>query len=183
MAHLEQHAYGGIGMECIVEAEPLGTGGALHNVRDRLTSDPVLVMNGDTMVDVSLASFLAAHEASDCEVSMVCLAVDDLAAFGALALDARGRVTSFSEKEPVAEGSGLANGGAYLFTQAALSRLAGVAGPSLEQDFLQTRPSGYIHGYCARGARFFDIGTPDKLAQAAGAMPDSWLKALQEAEE
>ena len=92
MAHLEQHAYGGIGIECIVEAEPLGTGGALRNVRDRLTSDPVLVMNGDTMVDVSLASFLAAHEASDCEVSMVCLAVDDLAAFGALALDARGRV-------------------------------------------------------------------------------------------
>jgi mannose-1-phosphate guanylyltransferase len=181
MAHLEQRSYGGIAIECIVEPEPLGTGGALRNARDRLTSDPVLVMNGDTMADVSLASFLAAHEASGCEVSMLCLAVDDLAAFGALSLDARGRVASFSEKQPAAEGSGLANGGAYLFSQTALSRLAEAAGPSLERDFLQTRPAGTILGYRPHDARFFDIGTPENLARAASALPASWQRALREA--
>ena len=73
-------------------------------------------------------------------------------------------------------------GGAYLFSQAALSRLAAVAGPSLERDFLQTQPAGTIQGYCARDARFFDIGTPESLARAASALPDSWLRALREAE-
>jgi mannose-1-phosphate guanylyltransferase len=180
--HLARRSYGMMRIDWVVEPRPLGTGGAVRNARECLTSDPVLVMNGDTVVDVNLASFLEAHDASGCDASLLCLAVDDVAGFGALQLDDRDRVVSFIEKDLATTGPGMVNAGVYLFSQSALSRLGEVSGPSLERDFLQTRPAGTLQGYVAPDAHFLDIGTPETLARAADALPDAWLRALREAE-
>ncbi len=181
--HLARRVYGSLRIETIVESRPLGTGGAIRNACPRLRGDPVLVMNGDTMVDAPLQPFLAAHRASGREISLLAMPVDDVSPFGSIVLDDDGMIVRFVEKNPSASGAGLVSGGVYFFSQTALRLLAEVAGPSLERDFLQTRPPGYIHGYLANGAQFFDLGTRENLARATSALPESWRAALPEAEE
>ncbi|NQU55783.1 MAG: nucleotidyl transferase, partial [Rhodospirillales bacterium] len=53
----------------------------------------------------------------------------------------------------------------------ALDQLQAIDGGSLEQDFLQTRPPGTIHGFIASSTNFIDIGTPESLSQASTVMP------------
>ena len=44
-----------------IEAEPLGTGGAIHLACKKLTTENVLVLNGDTMFRINTNKLLAFH--------------------------------------------------------------------------------------------------------------------------
>ncbi|CAA7627640.1 Nucleoside-diphosphate-sugar pyrophosphorylase [Candidatus Terasakiella magnetica] len=149
-----------------IEAQPLGTGGALRQAMPLLTSDPVMVMNGDSWISADLGAFAADFHASGAEIAMLCVAVDDARRFGRVEMDAGGRVSAFAEKDAAHTGPGLINAGIYLFSQAALADLAATAAVSLEREFLATRPAGAIRAFVPDGARFIDIGTPESLAQA-----------------
>jgi mannose-1-phosphate guanylyltransferase len=151
-------------VETVVEPQPLGTAGALRLVAPRLSSDPVLVMNGDTWLKADFGAFLAAHQAAGAAVSLLCVHVDDVSRYGRVEFDGQGRLTRFAEKGD--SGPGWINGGAVLVSRAALAELDALAGPSLERDFLARLPAGQIHCHLAEGAGFIDIGTPESLAQA-----------------
>lgn len=155
----------------VIEPAPLGTGGALRHALPNLTSDPVMVMNGDTWLETDFAAFLAEHRRAARPVSLLCVQVDDISRYGAVELAESGTVTRFAEKAPGRNGPGLINGGALLLSRQALDRLAAGSGPSLETDFLGQLPPGWIHGWRAEGAAFIDIGTPDSLAEAGGVLP------------
>lgn len=166
VAHLERHG-APLPVETVVEAEPLGTAGAIRLLAGRLRSDPVLVMNGDTWLDADLGAFLAAHRGSGADAALLCVAVENVARYGRVELASDGTVARFVEKDPDRSGGGLINGGIYLFGAAALRRLAATTGPSLERDFLALMPAGRLLGFVADGAAFVDIGTPESLAGAA----------------
>lgn len=170
IAHLDAHPAEGIEVAFVIEPEPLGTAGAIRFARSQLTSDPVLVLNGDTFFDADVPGALARHRAEDRRISMLCAEVPSIARFGGVERDERGRVVRFVEKDPAADRPGLVNAGMYLFSQAMLDEIARAAGPSLERDVLQVQPPGTIHAEVARG-RFIDIGTPESLAAAAHVLP------------
>ncbi|HYH19692.1 MAG TPA: nucleotidyltransferase family protein [Azospirillum sp.] len=149
---------------CAIEPRPMGTAGALRFVRDELTSDPVLVMNGDTFVDADLRAFVASHKLSGAEASVLCVKVEDAARYGRVDVGADGRIQRFVEKTP---GSGTINAGVYLLSAAFLDRLAASNATSLERDVLERLPAGTLHAHVVYG-RFIDIGTPESLAMAAG---------------
>ncbi|MFA7431447.1 MAG: nucleotidyltransferase family protein [Rhodospirillaceae bacterium] len=155
----------------IAEPEPLGTGGAVRFVASAVETDPVLVINGDTWVEVDFQAFLAAHRASGAMLSTLCVRVDDTARFGRIDVNAAGRITRFAEKDPDRSGPGLINGGAYLLSRAALDTLAVMTGPSLESDFLACLPPGTIHAFIPETVSFIDIGTPETLAGAGAVIP------------
>ncbi|NQU59356.1 MAG: NTP transferase domain-containing protein [Rhodospirillales bacterium] len=155
---------------CAVEPEPLGTGGAIKFARDHLSSDDVLIINGDTWLETDLCQFYASHKKQGCATSILCLRVDDVSRYGSVQIDDE-KITMFLEKDPSETGPGLISAGAYLFSQQALDQLQAIDGGSLEQDFLQTRPPGTIHGFIASAANFIDIGTPESLSQASAVMP------------
>ncbi len=157
------HIAGRENVATVVEPEPLGTGGAVKLARDRLTSDPVLVMNGDTWLGTDLCLFLDSHRKSGAMVSVLCVPVDDVCRYGSVELN-HGRITAFREKDPANSGPGLISAGAYFISQAALGS---VAGPSLERDFLQRLPPESIHGYVPDAINFIDIGTPESLIAAS----------------
>jgi NDP-sugar pyrophosphorylase family protein len=46
---------------CVVEPAPLGTAAAIQLALPYLQSDPVLVLNGDTLIDVDLGDALAVY--------------------------------------------------------------------------------------------------------------------------
>lgn len=147
---------------CEIEPRPLGTAGAIRFVRDELTTDPVMVMNGDTFLDADLRAFVASHRLSGAEASVLCVEVDDASRYGRVDIGADGRVIRFAEKAP---GRGTVNAGVYLFSAAFLDRLAASDAVSLERDVLETLPPGTLHAVVVHG-RFIDIGTPDSLARA-----------------
>ncbi len=154
-------------VEAVIEPAPLGTGGAVRFVRDRLRGGTVLVLNGDTWLDADFGAFLADHRRAGRGISLLCVTVPDVSRYGRVEAAADGSVARFVEKDPAQQGAGLINGGAYLFDAPALADLARQSGPSLERDFLATLPPGRIHAHVAEGAAFIDIGTPESLAAAA----------------
>ena len=165
LAFLKTRSFAPLEVNTVIEAEPLGTGGAVANVLSRLTSDPVLVINGDTIVETDLKTFLAAHCASQAAASILCARVEDAGRYGRVEIDSQRRLVRFEEKNPAAGKSAWINTGFYLFGRTALQNIAKLTKGSLERDILEKMPAGTIHAFLT-GGRFLDIGTPETLALA-----------------
>ena len=170
LAYLESRSFTSLRVETIVEPEPLGTGGAVAFARAHLNSDPVMVVNGDTIVDADLNAFLASHQASGAEASILCAEVKNAGRYGRVEIDAASRVRRFEEKDPGSTGTHWINAGFYLFRRTVLDRIASLRKGSLEHDILEKMPPGSLHAFRTRG-RFLDIGTPETLAVAPEVLP------------
>jgi NDP-sugar pyrophosphorylase family protein len=154
----------GLLIDMVREGEPLGTAGAIRNVRPSLQSETVMIMNGDSFVDAPLAEFLAGYEGSGAEASLLCTHVTDSGRYGSVNVDDNGAITAFREKNDASE-PGYINAGIYLFGQVMLDRIVAVDGPSLERDVFQIAPAGTLHGFKGKYT-FLDIGTPEDYARA-----------------
>jgi mannose-1-phosphate guanylyltransferase len=165
LAFLETRSFAPLEVHTVIETEPLGTGGAVANALPSLSSDPVLVINGDTMVDADLTAFLDAHFASQAVASILCVRVEDAGRYGRLEIDPHQRVIRFEEKNLAASDPAWINAGFYLFGRTTLKKVADLTKGSLERDILEKMPAGTIHAYLTDG-RFLDIGTPETLALA-----------------
>lgn len=155
----------GMDLRTVIEPSPLGTGGALRFAMAEFTTNPVLVMNGDSWTDSDLGEFVDQHNRQDCYLSLLCVQVADASRYGAVEVDGNGLIARFREKE---SGStpGLINAGMYLLSRQALDDLAASQAISFERDFLQRQPPGRIRAHIAPTSRFVDIGTPESLGQA-----------------
>jgi mannose-1-phosphate guanylyltransferase len=165
LAFLGKRSFEPLEVLTVIEAEPLGTGGAVANALPSLGSDPVLVINGDTIVGTDLNAFLSAHHDSRATASILCARVADAGRYGRVEIDSRQRVVRFEEKNPAASQQAWINAGFYLFGQKALQKFANLTKGSLERDVLEKMPAGTIHAFLTTGS-FLDIGTPETLALA-----------------
>jgi mannose-1-phosphate guanylyltransferase len=156
--------YGGLDISTVREPAPLGTGGALRFCRQAICSDPFLVMNGDTFVEVELAGFVKACGASGAAAGLVAVRVENAARYGRLELTPQDRIAAFVEKDATYAAAAWINAGVYWLKAAELERLPERAS-SLERDLLQALPSGSVFAWRSTGP-FIDIGTPESLAQA-----------------
>lgn len=166
LAFLETRSFAPLKVDTVIEREPLGTGGAVANAASRLSNFPVLVMNGDTIVETDLKLFLAAHCAAQTDTSILCVRVENAGRYGRLEIDSRQRLIRFEEKNPAAVEPAWINAGFYLFERTELQHIAKLTKGSLERDILEKMPPGAIHAFPASG-RFLDIGTPETLALAS----------------
>ena len=150
----------GVEMEYVVETEPLGTGGGIRNVADRLRGDTVLIFNGDVLSGVDLRALLATHADTDADVTLHLTKVEDPRAFGCVPSDPDGRVTAFLEKDPNPVTDQI-NAGTYVFRRALVDAIPTGRPVSVERE---TFP-----GLLAAGARVFghvdatywrDLGRP-----------------------
>jgi len=159
-------AYGQMQLGYCVEETPLGTGGAIRAAARVIACEQLLVLNGDTFFDVDYRQLVAqAPTGSDL---MACRRVENVGRYGAVQLDASGRVMALAEKG--AQGPGLINGGIYV-----LHREAIAAWPepvfSIETVYFPERLAGErLYGTACEGA-FIDIGVPDDLKRAAEVLP------------
>jgi NDP-sugar pyrophosphorylase family protein len=165
VAFLERRPFPSLEIETVVEPEPLGTAGAVAFAAPHFRSSPILVMNGDTIVDADLNEFLRAHCGSSAPASILCVEVDNAGRYGRVEIGPDNRLVRFAEKDPAAAGGAWINAGMYLFERPFLERFAGIGKGSLERDVLERAPSGHIFAFQTKG-RFLDIGTPETLALA-----------------
>jgi mannose-1-phosphate guanylyltransferase len=106
----------GVEIDYVVESEPLGTGGGIRNVADRLRGERALIFNGDVLSGVDLRALLARHDESHADVTLYLTKVDDPRAFGCVPTDADGWVTAFLEKDPNPVTDQI-NAGTYVFNR------------------------------------------------------------------
>ena len=163
--YLDGRGPDGIQIVPVIEPDPLGTAGALRFMKDRLRSDPVLVINGDSFVDVDLCDFVVSHAASNAEVSLICTELENTSHSGRVSVSEQGRIIDFIEKDIKHEGPGFINAGVYLFSAAMLSRIEKTTGSSLEHDVFEMMAPETLHAMTGQ-FRFIDIGTPESLATA-----------------
>jgi NDP-sugar pyrophosphorylase family protein len=87
----------GVALETVIEAEPLGTAGALRTIAG--LSDDFYVVNGDTLTDLDFAALAAAHRAADAWASLFTPWVDEKIDYGVVSLDEdTGALTGYLEK-------------------------------------------------------------------------------------
>jgi NDP-sugar pyrophosphorylase family protein len=144
---------------CSIEAQPLGTAGALARCRPHLRRSAVLVCNGDSYCEVNVEKLLREHRGSGCVATMVVVPADGRTDVGNVTLGAWKRVSGFSEKQA---GGAYLNAGVYVFDSALLTDLPVHVPASLERDWFPGLVSRGLHGVIAPGP-VYDIGTPERL--------------------
>lgn len=89
-----------VSLEYSVEAEPMGTGGALGRLRSRLHST-FLCLNGDILTDLDIGGLIEAHDRAGALLTLAVTRVRDAGGFGAVSVEPREgglRVAGFEEK-------------------------------------------------------------------------------------
>jgi mannose-1-phosphate guanylyltransferase len=158
----------GISIKYAVEKEPLGTGGAIRNAAQLLTSnESIVILNGDVLSSHNLAEQIRQHEEHDADVTLHLTKVEDARAFGCVPTDEQGRVTAFLEKmeNPV---TNQINAGCYVFNPRVLSSIPLDTVVSVERaTFPQlVADNAAVYGY-VENAYWLDIGTPRALLKAS----------------
>ena len=147
---------------CVVEREPLGTGGGVRFALSQAREDEVFVLNGDTFFGVDFAAMLAAHRACGAAATLALKPMRDFDRYGEVICNEDGRIVSFKEKQPCA--AGLINGGVYLLGRDALDTMPDKF--SLEKDFFEPlAKEGALAGFRCEGY-FIDIGIPADYGRA-----------------
>jgi NDP-sugar pyrophosphorylase family protein len=147
-----------------VESEPLGTGGALALAAPHVNG-PVLVVNGDTLVDADPWTLERARWSSGAEGALALFEVADAASRGRVECDQEGRIVRFVEKDTAHRGAAWVSGGLYAFSPRLWGRLP-EGSSSLERDVLPAMAADrQLVGVRLAGA-FRDIGTPEEWERA-----------------
>lgn len=145
------------------EETPMGTGGAVKHAQ-RLATDPVLLVNGDTFFEADIARLYQFHEQKGSLVTLSLCRVDDVGRYGSVFIDNDGLVMDFREKNESVKGEGLINAGFSIISLDLIKDLPDAGGFSMEKEIFPTLiPSRRMYALEQKGA-FFDIGTPESYA-------------------
>ncbi len=147
------------------ESSPRGTGGALREASNLMTTDSALVMNGDSYTDLDLSrlSFVHLKDRSDLTVVVVAQTRSDA---GSVLLDDNGRVTTFAEKQVVGSSRYL-SAGIYMLNKNLACSIPNAVQISLEEQLfpLWIREGRMIRAFVHPGESI-DIGTPERFRKA-----------------
>ncbi len=146
-----------------IEAEPLGTGGAILNAVSHLKGNECFIVNGDTFFDVSLPAFHNFHQQVQSKLSLALKPMREFERYGSVQLDQDARITAFLEKKYCDEG--LINGGVYLTSKQYLESLQLPTQFSFEKEVLEPEvKNGQLYGFISE-TYFIDIGIPADYEQ------------------
>jgi D-glycero-alpha-D-manno-heptose 1-phosphate guanylyltransferase len=153
----------GLGLRYSREHEPLGTGGALRLALALTKSNDLLVLNGDSFFGIDFGALVDFHTRQPAAATIGLARVPKCARYGSVSIDETGRVLAFREKGET--GSGIINGGIYVFTRSAIEQIAPDRAVSLERETLPGLVGYGLYGVLLDGY-FADIGTPDAYEEA-----------------
>jgi mannose-1-phosphate guanylyltransferase len=148
--------------ELLIEPEPLGSGGTVGDLRERVGSR-LVTYNADLLADLSVAALIAAHERGGTPVTAAVARVD-----GGADLELEGaRVSSFVDRRKHPDRAGARFLGAAVIERGALDLIPDKRPVDLAEGLL--RPAAtrgelavFVHDSYAR-----DVGTPRAYLQAS----------------
>ncbi|WP_156622962.1 sugar phosphate nucleotidyltransferase [Mycobacterium sp. 1164966.3] len=157
----------GLQIDYVTEEQPLGTGGGIANVADKLRHDTVMVFNGDVLSGADLGELLEFHRTEQADVTLHLVRVGDPRAFGCVPT-ADGRVTAFLEKtqDPPTD---QINAGCYVFKRHIIDRIPRGREVSVEREVFPMLLSDIhitICGY-VDASYWRDMGTPEDFVRGS----------------
>lgn len=151
------------------EKELLGTGGAIRKALPYTDTQDILVLNGDTYVDVNVVDLVELHRKKHSAMTVVLTEIENDGRYGSVKVDGAQRILSFNEKTPGQAGT-YVNAGMYVFKRELIYNVPTNRTISLEKQLLPVLLEKGIYGHVTRG-KFMDIGTPE-----AYGMADAYLR-------
>ncbi len=161
--------YKTIVLHYIHEKEPLGTGGAIQLAAKQITSEHLLVLNGDTFYPVQLNRLMHEHLKKNADTTFALKPLENFDRYGAVQTDNRGRINEFHEKTFVAKGD--INGGIYAIKTASLLSQGFAEKFSIEQDYFQAKCAELNLQGVRFPSYFIDIGIPTDFDLAQETLP------------
>ena len=153
----------GMDVDYSLEDKPMGTGGAIRMSMDHVTSDDVVVLNGDTIFKPDISALIGGHKQTGACITMALRYERERSRYGAVSLDGD-RVVGFAEKMSAEDG--VMNAGIYVINRAFANKHM----PCIEHSFEQMILPKAIEMACLYGrvseGYFIDIGVPADYARA-----------------
>lgn len=146
------------------ERSALGTAGSLRHALPLLTSETILVMNGDSFCDVDFKKFWKFHLNKKAKASLVLSKVVDPSHFGNVRLGVDERIIEFMEKK-AGSGKRFVSAGIYLIQKVLIKKIPKSKQISIEKDIFPTWIGCGFYGYKTND-NFIDIGTPESYKRA-----------------
>jgi D-glycero-alpha-D-manno-heptose 1-phosphate guanylyltransferase len=147
-----------------VEENPLGTGGAIQFALKKSIAADVLILNGDTLFEISNKSLFEKHISSNAACTIVLKPMKDFDRYGCVTVNETGRVIAFQEKKLMKEG--LINGGIYLINKKTFSGIHFPEKFSFENEFLESYIEKIMIMAVVEDTYFIDIGIPADFKKA-----------------
>lgn len=153
----------GVQIEYYTEAAPLGTAGALYELKDKLTED-FFLLNADAMMDIDFHRMEAFHRAHDADATILIHPNSHPYDSALIVTDASGQVCRWMHKEE--ERSyyrNRVNAGVHILSARNVQRLDGPGKRDLDRDILKPLVAqGRVFGY--ESTEYIkDMGTPERL--------------------
>jgi NDP-sugar pyrophosphorylase family protein len=145
--------------------EPLGTGGAIKNCEDLITSENVLVLNGDVLTNINIAKMKKAFYNEKVPVMMALTPVSDPTQYG-VAKVMNGRIKEFIEKPPNDSYGNLINAGVYMISEQVIYYMMDEGFSMIEQTIFPLYANANMLGAYIDDYYWLDIGTHDRFQQA-----------------
>lgn len=164
----------GLSIEYSYEDEPLGTGGAMKLVEDRL-DDTFVAANGDVFASIDVSGEIEIHQRTGAAVSIALTPVENPCEFGIARVDDEMRITEFKEKpKPEEVFSNLINAGVYVLQKDVLADVPKNTFYDFSKDLVPRLMSEgrRIQGYQVDGI-WMDVGRPRDLLRANLAIADA----------
>lgn len=121
--HLGDGSHLGVKLRYSIEADPLGTAGAVK-MAARMVEGAFVVVSGDVVTDCDLKSAITDHRHAGTVATILTATSEDPTEFGIVEYDATGRITRFLEKPNSAEVfSDEVSAGIYILEPDALSQI------------------------------------------------------------
>lgn len=151
-------------ISCVIENEPLGTGGGVVQALEQANEENVVVLNGDTMFRVDLGELLRFHRVKNAATTLALKPMHDFERYGVVNIDSEARIISFEEKKHYQQG--LINGGVYTINKREMLTIDWPQKFSLERDYFEKNVrDGNFYGFVS-DAYFIDIGIPEDYHRA-----------------
>ena len=150
--------------QCLVEKEPLGTGGAILASCYKASGQTVLVVNGDTLFKVDLRDAANHHFQHNSDCTLVLKSMEKFDRYGVVELNEDDSIKSFQEKKFYKHG--LINGGVYILNTEQFLSEELPSKFSFEKDYLEKYfDTRKIYG-AVQDEYFIDIGIPEDFQRA-----------------
>ena len=155
----------GVEIRYAEEPDARGTAGAIRFAEDML-GERFLVLNGDVLCDLDLASLIEQHERSGARATIALYPVDDPSGYGLVHRHEDGEITEFLEKPKREQiDTDEINAGAYLLERSVLERIPPDRAVSIEREVFPELIGDGLYGIRLEGY-WIDIGTPERFLEA-----------------
>ncbi len=150
--------------QCVIENEPLGTGGAIQLALSKATEKNIAIANGDTLFKANLLEAAHFHMHNNAECTLLLKPMQNFDRYGVVELTKDQLVKSFKEKQFYSAGT--INGGLYILNVNKFLDEEFPAKFSFEKDYLESLyKERRIYGL-VQGVYFIDIGIPEDFNRA-----------------